>query len=271
MFNDMNSDKLPILTALIKNTSFSTGACNPFLVRCVNNNSGKKEDYVLKLISSSGISKQAYIRELLGLIIAKQIGLNVVEPAIINVTLPFVQSINKSDQEVFSNSLGYNFGTKYMEGVNILSRDQKILGTILAEQASKILLFDIFINNVDRTKIKPNMFSDGKNIYLFDHEKAFSFTLMFSKPDEPWKIQIFDLEHWISKHYFYNTFKGTIINIDDFIDSIKLIDESFWQKAENLIPSEWFDSKHFNDIKDYLSKIVINCDIFKSELERILK
>ncbi len=262
---------LPNIIPSNKNQSCKGGATLPIIITGTCSKTYLEDDYVLKFRSGEGMTYHSCIKELLGSFIAMELELNVVEPVIINLVSDFVDTIDiLEEKKIAQNSLGYNYGSKFLTGLNPLYRDMEIYND-LRKEAIKVFIFDIMINNIDRNYRKPNMLTDGNKIYIFDHEKAFSFmeVLVFFRNQSPWLL---DTELiWIKNHFFWKEFKSRIIEIESFIDKLSCLSDDFWNKAEKLIPQEWSDkSDYFIGIKDHFIKIVQNKDVFKEEIERIL-
>ena len=57
--------------------------------------------------------------------------------------------------------------------------------------------------------------------------------------------------------------------IDRTVELIGLLNEPFWQQAENLIPAQWM-SNNFQKIKQHTQRVVDNINNFKNEIRRIL-
>jgi hypothetical protein len=55
--------------------------------------------------------------------------------------------------------------------------------------AVNIFAFDALIQNPDRRSANPNLFTQGDNIYVYDHETSFSFLVAVVKSAEPWNLE----------------------------------------------------------------------------------
>ncbi len=259
---------LPEIFALSGDKVLSAGTTQPMLIRGVCKKKGEKSDYVVKFICSPRMSIMSSCSELVAAFIGLELGLNIAEPAIIDITHDFVETLRGKDgYKNASNSIGLNFGCKYVPGLmEFASRQQ--LNDSLYEQAEHVFSFDIFISNVDRRVDKPNMLTDGENLLLFDHELAFGFVMDIIKNPTPWVISESDLG-WIKNHYFYPVLKGNEHNFDNFIDKLEVLNEVFWDKLQKVIPEVWL-TDHFQKIKNNLTSLVLHKDQFKEQLNKIL-
>ena len=258
---------LPEIVALAKIKDFDTGTTEPILIRGVSKKTYSKEDYVVKFKKGPRMHDNSCCFELIASFIAMELEINVAEPAIIDIQIDFVNTLDGKSKINAQKSLGINYGSKYVEGYSGLLKDQKLSPGQYA-RAAQIFSFDVFISNIDRRAVKPNMISDGENILLFDHELAFSFIYAIIKNPTPWKLMATDIT-WIKDHYFYSTLNGKEQDFDNFIDKLSTLDEIFWNKLYQLIPVEW-RGDHISQIKNNLSLFIQNKTVFKEELKRIL-
>lgn len=259
---------LPEIFALNGDKVLGAGTTQPMLIRGVCKKTEVKSDYVVKYISSPRMSPMSSCSELVAAFVGLEMDLNIAEPAIIDITEDFVETLRGKDGfKNASNSIGLNFGCKYVPGLmEFASRQQ--LSDSLYEQAEHIFSFDIFISNVDRRIDKPNMLTDGEKILLFDHELAFGFVMDIIKNPTPWIISENDLG-WIKNHYFFPILKGNEHSFDEFVDKLEVLNDNFWNKLQQIIPKAWM-TDHFDKIKSNLTSLVLHKEEFKEQLNKIL-
>jgi hypothetical protein len=258
---------LPEIVALVGDKVLGAGTTQPMLIRGICKKTHVKNDYVVKYISSPRMSPMSSCSELVASFIGLELDLNVAEPAIVDITEDFVETLRGKDGfKNASNSIGLNFGSKYVPGLlEFVSRQQ--LKENLYDQAEEIFSFDIFISNVDRRIDKPNMLTDGEKILLFDHELAFGFVMDIIKNPTPWIINENDLG-WIKNHYFFPALKGGEHRFDGFVSKFEALNDKFWDKLQQTIPKAWV-TDHFFKIKDNLTSLVLHKDQFNEELNKI--
>lgn len=262
---------LPIVEALTPGEVLGTGTTQPNVIRGICRQTQIKSDYVVKFRAAQRMSPEASARELIAAFIAMELNFNIPAPAIISVSSEFVEAmLGQPNFAVASNSLGYNFGNKFITGYQALVRGQKI-STELLERLKYLFAFDILISNSDRRIDKPNFLTNGKQELIFDHELAFSFTLVlpFFKNKEPWLIKDQEME-WITNNYCYDLLKGMDLDFSTFVATFSVLNPNFWQKALSLVPSDWQTSQ-LTEIQAHIENIIHNKDVFNSELNRILK
>jgi hypothetical protein len=259
---------LPEIYALFGDKVLSSGTTQPMLIRGVCKQTEIKADYVVKFISSPRMSPASSCNELVSSFIAMELELNVAEPALIDISPEFVDTIRGKDgYKNASNSIGINFGCKYVPGVMELTVNQK-LTLSQHKYAERIFPFDIFISNADRRAEKPNMLTDGEQIIIFDHELAFGFIMDIVKNPKPWIITDSEMS-WIKTHYFYPVLKKNEHNFDNFVDKFTILSDIFWEKLFTTVPKDWAGT-HLGKIKNNLCQLIENKDYFKDELKRIM-
>jgi len=126
--------------------------------------------YVLKF-SGAGQGKKALIAELLGGEIGRMLGLKV--PELVFVQLDPKLAMTEPDpeiQDLIKASAGLNLALDYLPGSMMYD---PAVDPPDADLASRIVWFDAFIANVDRTPRNANMLLWHKEIWLIDHGAAF--------------------------------------------------------------------------------------------------
>lgn len=263
---------LPIIEALEAGKILSTGRTRPMIIRGVCRQTGLKGEYVVKLKGSDEMWPGANLKEILGSFIAAELGFSVPEPVIIHISEDLVETMKgRHDNFLFaSRSIGFNFGTVLQTG----GYQEVIAGQTMSRELRtklfEIFALDMFWENPDRRTDKTNFLSNGKDLLIYDHELAFSFTqvLSFARNPQPWLITEADMQ-WVSNNYCYNLLKGNSFDFSNFAGRLSCLNDQFWEKAIAQIPNEW-QSEDFTTIKSYLNTIIENRDQFVSELNRVL-
>lgn len=128
--------------------------------------------YVLKF-RGAGQGKKALIAEFIGGEIARAIGLNVPELVFMNLDDSF--SKMESDEEIqdlLKFSVGLNMGLHFLSSA--ITYDP-VASTIDSDTASKVVLLDSIISNIDRTAKNTNLLNWNKELWLIDHGASFYF------------------------------------------------------------------------------------------------
>jgi len=256
---------------LIYNKTLESGTNKPVVCRAVNHE-GNKEDIVIKLLSGERMDFNAFQREYLASRLAGHLLINTPEPYVAVITDVFVESQQGEPQYLnLQVSKGKNFSTKYIQGLELVGPVDKLRKQQLND-ALKIFAFDIMIQNPDRTVVfgKPNLFTTGSDLWVLDHEIAFSFLVpLIGRPaTDPWIIHPIDMQ-MIQNHVLYSKLKGKNLDfsiLDNFLDKIN---DDFWENVENNLPIEW-KSVEFEQIKTHITAIKNNQNDFVNQIKSIL-
>jgi hypothetical protein len=128
--------------------------------------------YVVKF-RGAGQGAKALIAELVAGEIARALGLKV--PEIVIATLDGAFGRTEPDEEIqdlLKASVGLNLALHYLSGAIMFD---PVITTVDATLASKIVWFDSFVTNVDRTARNTNMLMWHKELWLIDHGASLYF------------------------------------------------------------------------------------------------
>jgi hypothetical protein len=137
--------------------------------------------YVVKL-RGAGQGPKALIAELIAGELARAAGLTVPEIVLVELAAAFGDA--EPDPELcvpLSASAGVNVGLDFLPGS--ITFDPLAGPVPDAATASRIVLFDAFVTNVDRTPRNPNVLSWHRRLWLIDHGAALYFHHGWSAKD----------------------------------------------------------------------------------------
>lgn len=129
--------------------------------------------YVLKF-RGAGQGPLALLAELVAGEIGRRLGLRI--PELVFIEVDAALGRNEPDQEIrdlLKASVGQNLGLDYLPGSTTF--DLAAGDTADTELASKMVWFDAFVTNVDRTARNPNLLNWHKQLYCIDHGAALYF------------------------------------------------------------------------------------------------
>jgi hypothetical protein len=263
-----NNYVLPEITALSVVATAQTGANRPLFIKGRDNQTKEKGFYVLKYQGSERMDNRTSGRELLAAFLAQEWGLTVPEPVKIIVLDDFLNTITgHEDFKNIQKSKGcLNFGNVKIIGDADLSY-HAALTPEQEQQAAKIFIFDLIIQNADRRFEKPNMFLAKEEIHLIDHELAFGFldTLPFLRSPKPYIFNEIDVNS-AKNHFFYRTLHGNKrLERMDVFQAFKQLPFSFWEKVREAMPIEW-QTPEINQIETHITQILDNFELFKIEI-----
>ena len=189
--------------------------------------------YVLKF-RGAGQGRKALIAELIGGLLAKEIGLNVPELVFMNLDDSFSKTEPDEEiQDLLKFSVGLNLGLHYLSGAITFD---PLVSKADALSASKVVLLDSMINNIDRTWKNTNLLNWNSELWLIDHGASFYF-------HHNWK-------NW--RNYLDRTFPnvkdhvllGRAKALETAAEAIKqALSEDKFAEIVALIPDDWLEDE----------------------------
>ncbi|MBO3098396.1 HipA family kinase [Gelidibacter pelagius] len=128
--------------------------------------------YVLKF-RGAGQGKKALIAEFIGGELARTIGLKVPEVVFMNLDDSFSKTEPDEEiQDLLKFSVGLNLGLHFLSGAITFD---PLVNQIDGVLASKLVLLDSIISNIDRTPKNPNLLIWNKELWVIDNGASFYF------------------------------------------------------------------------------------------------
>lgn len=128
--------------------------------------------YVLKF-RGAGQGKRALIAELIGGLLAHSMGLNMPELVLMNLDDSFSKTEPDEEiQDLLKFSVGLNLGLHFLSGAITYDPLVSIADSL---SASKVVLLDSMIINIDRTAKNTNLLNWNKELWLIDHGASLYF------------------------------------------------------------------------------------------------
>jgi len=198
--------------------------------------------YVLKF-RGAGQGAKALIAELIAGEIARAAGLLV--PEIVFVQLDAEIAKTEPDpeiQDLIKASGGLNLGLDYLPGSVMFD---PVAEKPDAELASKIVWFDAYVTNVDRTPRNANMLMWHRRLWLIDHGAALYFHHTWTDMDQRSKDPFA-----FSKQHILLPFASELEAVDEEMRA-KLTQEEI-TRIVDLVPDEWLeDHAPFNSVSEH--------------------
>jgi hypothetical protein len=157
---------LPIFTATRYVQPLREGGSLPAVVEM---SSG---DLFVVKFRGAGQGAKALVAELLAGLLARALDLPTPELAIVDVPPQFGRSEPDAEiQDLLRASHGVNVGVRYLDGA--FNFDPAAAGDLVsAEFAARVVWFDAFLTNPDRTHRNPNILIQDRRPWLIDHGAA---------------------------------------------------------------------------------------------------
>jgi len=167
IFEPMNTLEIRTVNVVQYKQALREGGSLPAIVKA-----DDEFNYVLKF-RGAGQGKKALIAELLGAELGRAIGLNVPEIVLMNLDDSFSKTeADEEIQDLLDFSVGLNLGMHYLSGA--ITYDP-LVPRVDYLTASKIVLLDSIISNIDRTPKNSNLLNWKSEMWLIDHGAAFYF------------------------------------------------------------------------------------------------
>lgn len=262
---------LPIYTPLMIIKTLGTGANQPMLIRATTRE-GVKNDIVAKLMASERMDTDRSMRELVGAFMAIGMGLKAPIPCLTLIDASTeALALCADDGERLANSKGLNFSSLYVEDL-IQRVKSDALPNRLRSEALKIFFFDLLIQNPDRTVKaggKTNLFTTGDDLWVLDHELAFSFLDLLFPSGSPWQFTAEDIDGFVKSHVLYVPLKGKQLDFSVLDGILDQLDEAFWSQLIGLLPPGW-DKQKLERIAAHVNSVKQNVVLFTNQVKQIL-
>lgn len=248
-----------------------SGRTSPILCGCEDHIGNHIGDYVVKLRGCVERREQGMLSELFASLLASHFGILVPGPALVEISPSFsdlVVNRQPSIAEGIRNSVGLNFGSKLLVGAATWPVDKTIPDS-MRQAAMNVFAFDALIQNPDRRFNNPNLLMNGDDIYIYDHESAFSFLLAIIRNRTPWTL---DGEDYLDTHVFFRRLKGRPNDAADFIDFISRLEsltDTLLHRIMSDMPERWIENGSVG-IESHLRELRAHADDFAVALNRRL-
>jgi len=228
----------------------SAGRTMPCLMLCQD---GRGEEYeaVIKWRAGKEMTERGLICELMTAMLAADLDLPVPKPFLVEVAPNFVVGENKPELAAIARkSAGLNFGSQRLPlGVSTWPKDKPI-PVLLRPLAAEIFALDVLIQNPDRRRDNPNLLWSGDELFLCDHEQAFSFLVGLIGWQPPWTGQGAD---FLRHHVFFQQLAGFQHDWSRLTGALDALTDTRLGEYIEAVPNEWrSNNKTAEEIAEYL-------------------
>lgn len=185
--------------------------------------------YVVKL-NGAGDGAISNVVEWVSSKLGGLIQIPILQPVLMIIGAGFAEQAGDPEtRELLERSVGINVATPYLPGASTYSeRSAQAIDDFLKRQ---IFLFDLFLLNVDRTEINPNMVFHHNELWCLDYSSAME--IRSAVNGEAYR------EHVLLKHLKRHPFYRADLAGYDFIDQLKEIPEEGLREIVEALPAEW--------------------------------
>ena len=259
---------IPRLTASQFHRFMSSGRTSPALCGCEDGLGNRVDDYVLKLRGGLDRGEGGLVCELLGSLLATHFSIAAPEPALVMVEADFAELVAIAEPrraDRLRNSIGLNFGSRQLSGVSGWPVD-RLVPEAMWQAAVNIFAFDALIQNPDRRFDNQNLLTRGNDIFIYDHELAFSFLEAILPSATPWRLE---RQPYLTEHVFYRQLKKKPIDLNGFTVALSALPGEPLGAILANVPPEW-NNEGLQKIEEHLRMVSDHAGEFAEEIRRRL-
>ncbi len=228
------------VTATTFHRFLRNGRTSPAIFTCEGPDLKGPEEFVVKLRGGLERGESGLLYELYASLLAEHFGIQRPRPVVVTLEADLADTIEAtlaSDlnrARIIKKSVGLNFGSQFLVNLTVWPVD-KYVPEPMQEAAMKVFAFDALIQNPDRSFKNPNLETRGDELFIFDHELAFSFILDIFPNQTPWRLMN---EQYLNNHVFAKVLKGIPFS-DDFLRRLNSLSIDELEQFSQQIPNEW--------------------------------
>jgi hypothetical protein len=217
-----------------------TGRTRPMLLSAEDAQS-KLIEVVVKLRGPE-MSAKAQIAELVAAPLADLLGIDVPQPAVVNVPTGFEAIVPPAYAAAFLGSAGANFGSVHLGASFTTWAVGRAPVGVQRDQAAAIFAFDLLVQNPDRRAVNPNLWTRSDRLGVYDHEQAFSFLHLpiIGGPPRPWVLADQTAGfRFMENHVFYPVLRGGRLDLGPFEAKLAALSDGVIDGLLEAVPAEW--------------------------------
>lgn len=246
----------------------TAGRTSPALCGCEDDEGNRVDDFVVKLRGGLDNGQNGLLFELVASRLATHFGLASPDPALVSIDPEFADLValrEPKQTELMRKSIGLNFGSRLLLDATEWPVDMRIPDS-MRQTALNIFAFDALIQNPDRRFENQNLLIRSNDIFVFDHELAFSFIWDILPSPTPWRLQD---QLYLRNHVFYTQLRKKPIDLTRFVDALAALPVGAIQEIVAEVPREW-NNEILQRIDGHLRIISDHATEFVEEIRRRL-
>jgi hypothetical protein len=193
---------------------------------------------VVKPRSKLPLAPAEYLFEWIATAIGRALEIRIPEPYEVVVSSEFAASITSAKhRDLMKKSVGSVFGSEFAPAPHQQWLVGDVIPSELRQQAVELLLFDLFIHNVDRRADNANLFTNRTDLLAIDHEAAFSFVVpTIGAAVDP---AVDPLISVIDRHVFGRQLKGRAVNFVRIHAAMQALTDEWFAELMRVTPASW--------------------------------
>jgi hypothetical protein len=241
-----------------------TGRTKPAIFMCEDEGGTNAGEFVVKFKAGTEAGVTGLACELIAAALADKLGLMTPNPAIVDLDPTIGELLSERDSDVaaiISKSPGLNYGSQVLIGGYGVIPIQKRIPDSIRALAAEVFAFDALIQNPDRKVHNQNLLWKGNEIFLIDHELAFSFLYAIGASVNSWEVRG-DMGDFLNEHVFYRELKGQEIDLSRFLEALQATSDEDIDDLFDQLPTEWNNSSvfrihgHLGDVRDHAEEFI---------------
>ncbi|HEV2495866.1 MAG TPA: HipA family kinase [Terriglobia bacterium] len=220
-----------------------SGRTKPALFGCEDKDGNGSGEFVVKFKGGLETGVDGLTCELISSLVADDLGIASPSPALIEIDAAIARFIPESDADVATvirKSEGANFGTQVLVGGFPTWPTDKAIPAGLLQAATEVFAFDALIQNPDRRYDNPNLLWRDEEVFVIDHDSAFSFLYALGNQSSPWNLE---RAHFLEQHVFYRPLKGRFTEVERFMGALEAMSDDKISNIAEAVPLEWRTDK----------------------------
>jgi hypothetical protein len=256
------------LTAVHLHRFLTSGRNRPAIFGCIDGDGKSAGDYVVKLSAAMDTGTRAAANELVASLLAGHFGMLHPKPAIVQLHPDLMKwlAVKRPDiRELLGQGGDLNFATELITGAAEWMPGRN-LPEAMIPSASCVFAFDALISNDDRRYNNPNVLVRGDDIFVIDHEAAFSFVYLVPPREPTWAVRN---RRSLRDHVFYFQLRKQPIEFSIFAARLAQLSSAKLEEVIQQLPNEW---RHDNlgRISAHLQSARDHTDEFERQLREVL-
>ena len=202
------------------------------------------------------MSEKSQIAELVAAPLANLLGIDVPQPAVVEVPNGFEAILPSAFAASVRSSPGPNFGSVHLGAGFTTWAVGRVPVGVQRDQAAAIFAFDLLVQNPDRLARNPNLWTRSDRLGVYDHDLAFSFLHMpiIGGPPLPWLVasQASGFR-FMEDHVFYPALRTGRLDLGPMEAKLEALSNEAIEGLLNPVPAEWRAGNDLcRQIADYL-------------------
>jgi hypothetical protein len=226
------------VTAIEHHSVITSGKTRPSRIVCERAD-GTIVEIVAKFSAGCEEKEASLAREVIAACLAGDLGLPVPEPFLVDVPGDWADHIRDAAQRTrLKASSRVAFGSRHITGGYVVWHQEMQIDEAMLPVAAAIFTFDGIIQNVDRRPENPNCLVKGSQIRIFDHELAFTHSVVIRwKP--PWALGGLKPLETPGFHIFRAGLAGREIDFGPIRAVWAGLSDARITEYERALPGEW--------------------------------